>query len=476
LRTIGFTPDVALKWQNRVSGWIDPSRLSELSRLPVVRRVEGMPHKAPYFRLPGQSRANVLLRVGAAAGFGAFQPVFDTTQASVLRTAVTAAGQGAGQGLRIAIIDENFYLRHDAFTHLWQGGQIVDQWDFVQNKSQAVLDTLGNSHGAAVLSLLGGRTSTLEGLVPEAKFLLYVSENNASETYVEEDYLAAAIERAVDSGAQVISISLGYRYDYTDSSPDIPYASMNGRARPSSLAALGAARRGALLSIAMGNEGPTRPSGPTISAPADADSILSVGILDLNLQPCSYTGRGPTADGRVKPEVATAVSGCITPTANPSVSTGVIYQGGTSFAAPVVAGIAALLLQLHPPPDTSMAQKIRRAQSVRMALMASATNTLHPDSAAGYGLVRAGEAHRILSVSYPSQGAFVWDRSGPRVYMRWRPGLDFSAAQLWDMRGRALSVQSGSAGPVFWIKPGTRGAAGFYVFKVPLRTDSTFAW
>src|SRR6185295_912752 len=102
---------------------------------------------------------------------------------------------------------------------------------------------------------------------------------NAGETYVEEDYVAAAIERAVDSGAHVISISLAYRYDYTDGSPNLPYSSLNGRTRPSSLAALGAARRGVLVSVAMGNDGPTLPSGPTISAPADADSILSVGIL-----------------------------------------------------------------------------------------------------------------------------------------------------------------------------------------------------
>src|SRR5690606_32016260 len=122
----------------------------------------------------------------------------------------------------------------------------------------AVTRTFGNSHGGQVLSQIAGELpGVLQGLAPHARFLLYRTESAPVEAYVEEDYLAAAIERAVDSGAQVISISLGYRYDF-DSDPEVPYAHMDGRTRPSSLAAVAAARRGVLVVVAVGNETASR--------------------------------------------------------------------------------------------------------------------------------------------------------------------------------------------------------------------------
>ena len=468
LKAAGFTLDIALKWQNRVSGWIDSEKVGGLNRLSIVRSVEGMPRKAPYIRMASNPSRNVLSKMELTPIFGVFQPVFDTTEASALRVAITTAGQTAGQGMRVSIIDADFDLGNQAFNHLKQNGLIADQWDFVSNKPVIVKDSLSSSHGAATLSLLGGQSSDFEGMVPNAKFLLYRAENVATETYVEEDYVAAAIERAVDSGAKVISISLGYRYDYTDTSQkDLPYSSLNGRTRPSSLAALGAARRNVLVSVSMGNDGGRVSTTPTISAPADADSILSVGILDINLKPCSYTSTGPTYDHRVKPEVSTVgTNSCATPTVDATVANGYKYQAGTSFAAPVIAGIATLLRQLHPTAS---------AQSIRQALIVTAAKYAHPDSAAGNGLVRSLDAHNVLnSISDialngpygPEKGMFPWYRNRERFNAPWKPGLDPSAARLWDLQGRSIPVHAGAAIPVLWIDPGNQ-AAGIYVWKIP---------
>src|SRR5690606_27815467 len=100
--------------------------------------------------------------------------------------------------------------------------------------------------------------------------------------------LAAAIERAVDSGAHVLSISLGYRYDF-DTDPEIPYAQMDGRTRPSSIAAGAAARRGVLVVVAIGNEYESRGGQPTVTAPSDADSILAVGAASAAGARCNYS-------------------------------------------------------------------------------------------------------------------------------------------------------------------------------------------
>src|SRR5690606_4347265 len=98
--------------------------------------------------------------------------------------------------------------------------------------------------------------------------------------------------------------SLSYRYDFDGGAADFPYAQMNGRTRPSSLAALGAARRGALVIVAVGNEGATRGGQPTVTAPGDADSVLAVGMATSSQARCGYSSTGPTADGRVKPDLA----------------------------------------------------------------------------------------------------------------------------------------------------------------------------
>lgn len=513
LRQAGFTPDVSLKWQNLVSGWVDSAKIAGLSGLPMVRRVEIVPHrKTPYIRTPrtpvkagnALSKAAAISASPASPTYGPFQQLFDTTQASALGAAVAAAGEVPGQGLRIAVIDANFRLGNEAFAHLWQDSQIVDQWDFNHNLPVAAYDTVAldadSGHGAAVMSILAAQSGSLQGLVPAAKYLLYIAQNIDTEYYSEEDWVAAAIERAVDSGAQVINISLADRYDYSyppndtasdDTDYSVPYSEMNGRTRPSSLAALGAAERGVLVSVAMGNEGPmyygpNGPTiGPTISAPADADSILSVGILDMTLCPCSYTSTGPTADGRIKPELSSigpvSLSGstrprvcsyassdfCETPTVDPTAVSGTLDQGGTSFAAPLVAGIAALLRQLHP--TTS-------AQTIRLALMATASQTLHPDSAAGYGLVRAADANRILTSNSTAEGAFAWERNSPD-YERWQPGLNFSTIRLWDLSGRRVSVQAQTNpnAPIFGIVPNPGGGSGVYVWRVSPLPDTSSA-
>ncbi len=444
LRAAGFRPEISLKWQNRVSGWIAPADTATLARLPMVRGVQGMPRKAPRGPLP---------KAGASADFGAFQSLFSATGAAALRSVLPA---NRGLGLRVAVIDESFYLGHEAFAHLWRQNRIVDQWDFVANQPVAAFNSLGASHGAGVLSLLGGKSADFEGLVPEASFLLYRSENDFSETYVEEDYVAAALERAVDSGAQVINISLGYRYDYSDGSPNLPYSDFNGRTRPSSIAALMAARRGALVSIAMGNDGQAP---ATLGAPADADSVLSVGIVDANLNPCSYSSTGPTADGRIKPELSSyaPISYCRVPHANSATDSGLMSESGTSFAAPVVAGIAALLRQLHPDAP---------AQDIRLALMFSARHASQPDNRSGYGLANAVAAHRLLSLRMENGLALF--RPKGRHTVSWLPRLNPAGASLWDLRGRALPVTGGPAGLTVWIESESE-ATGVYVWRVPVQ-------
>lgn len=467
LDSAGLEIDAALKWQNRVSGRIDPARLAALRALPFVASVERMPRRrprpapSPRFLPPFRP----LTKRAAGPDYGASASLFEALGIDRVRDWMGNTGRAPGQGVRVAVIDADFHLGSPVFSDLKT--RIRDQWDFAGGGPAAVDDSLADSHGAECLSLIGGNApGTLEGAAPQAEFLLYRAEVDDSELYAEEDYVAAAIERAVDSGAQVISISLGYRYDF-DHDPEIPYAELDGRARPASLAALGAARRNVIVSVSMGNEADAHPGEPSLGTPADADSILAVGIADAGRSRCGYSSTGPAADGRVKPDVVSLglIGACAVAVAYPdSAAAAAVAYSGTSFAAPVVAGAVALLRQAVP---AAPAERIRRA------LMATASHADRPDNETGYGVFDVVAALRNLGldIAPPLAGKgraplFHPGGSGP-IYLAWEPGRPQPPLELVDLSGRRIPVSVRMAGSILALRPDRRLPTGIYMARVP---------
>lgn len=118
--------------------------------------------------------------------------------------------------------------------------------------------------------------------------------------------------------------------------------------------------------------------GGSIMAPAAASSAVAVGAVDVTQgQLSSYSSRGPTEDGRVKPEVAA-----------PDNTSSLAYQGqggrfrGTSAAAPHVTGFAALLKEVNP----GLKGLDLRAALVRYVRQMSSPS---PNNEYGYGHVDA---------------------------------------------------------------------------------------
>ncbi|MDB5102606.1 MAG: Subtilisin-like serine protease [Fibrobacteres bacterium] len=482
LRAQGLAIHAGLKWQNRVSGRIAGGRMEALRKLPFVAGVSLLPRRAkPDWIRPkvpmfwGPEGRGALGKRSAGIDYGAGKYLIDSLKVDRIHAYMDSAGMRPGKGMRVAVIDADFHLGSPIFTAM--KGRIRDQWDFVNRKPQAVDDLFLDSHGGECMSLIGGNLpGTLVGAAPEADFLLYRAEFNDSELYVEEDYVAAAIERAVDSGAQVINISLGYRTEYTDGSPDRPYSEFDGRTRPSSIAAVGAARRNVLVSVAMGNlPAPSHITlEPTLTAPADADSILSVGIVDSHRDHCSYSCTGPSADGRVKPEVVSmgAFTGCtVAVAATDSPAPEVYTFAGTSFAAPAIAGVAVLLRQLKP--ELS-------AEAVRQALMTTADRHDSPDGLVGYGLADAAAAARKLGV--PVGGVLI-DTGFSRLFadkkfrlyhsggidpivLTWVPTEPEPGVQLIDLSGRLVPATVRVSGSMILIQPDRPLRSGIYIARV----------
>ncbi len=187
------------------------------------------------------------------------------------------------------------------------------------------------------------------------------------------------MEWADSIGVDVTSTSLGYRDGFT-SGTGYTAADMNGQTTIITIGAEMAVRKGIVVVNSAGNERGNHTEQNTLVAPADGDSVIAVGAVDFSGVIASFSSYGPTADGRIKPDVVAGGSGNYIPAATPGATTGYFIGGGTSFSCPLVAGVAALVLQAHPS-WTPM--------QVRDALRNTASRHNNPDNDYGWGIIDA---------------------------------------------------------------------------------------
>lgn len=275
-----------------------------------------------------------------------------------------------GEGIMIAVLDGGFSAVNELayFDHLFEEGTLLAQHDFT-TKTDDVFRY--SSHGTKALSTIAAvDSSTFIGTAPEASFLLAVTEEVASEYVVEEYNWLLAAEWADSAGVDVITASLGYN-TFDDPSMDYTYEDMDGLTTVSARAAQFASERGILVVTSAGNEGLGQ--WQYIVTPADADDILSVGAIDEDRELAGFSSTGPTADGRIKPEVVAL--GVRTIVADPA--GGFTTGNGTSFAAPQIAGFAAAVWQAFP--ELSNLE-------IRELIMLSGNRASNPDPEYGWGI------------------------------------------------------------------------------------------
>jgi len=286
-----------------------------------------------------------------------------------------------GQGMTIAVIDAGFWNVDSlsVFDSLWINNQILGFKDFVEPGDDVFRKSI---HGMMVLSIMGGNIpGQIVGTAPKANYWLLRSEDAVTENIIEEYNWASAAEFADSVGADVINSSLGYTV-FNAPWMDHTYADMNGHTAPGSIVAAIAASKGIIVCNSAGNSGAS--PWHYIGCPADADSILTVGAVDYQGIYASFSSTGPTADGRVKPTVATQGEGTVIA----STIGGTTSGNGTSFSSPVLAGAVACLWQAFP----SMTY-----MQIIEAIKESASQFNNPDSLLGYGIPNFAAADLILS-------------------------------------------------------------------------------
>lgn len=168
----------------------------------------------------------------------------------------------------------------------------------------------------------------------------------------------------------IISSSLGFHaFDNPDDNYD--YRQLDGHTALISRTASMLAGKGIVLVNSAGNDGMA--AWKKINVPADATDIITVGAVTPERRNAAFSSVGPTADGRVKPDVMALGS----PT---SVITGrgtIIKDVGTSFSTPLVAGMVACLWQALPG---------KTAKDIIRLVLDSCDNTAAPDNIYGYGV------------------------------------------------------------------------------------------
>ena len=285
-----------------------------------------------------------------------------------------------GEGMTIAVLDAGFlgFLTNPAFDSVRKNQQILGTWDYLTMDASVNEDHV---HGMYCFSILAAnRPGLLVGTAPKASYYLFRTEDNTSEFPVEEHCWVVGAEAADSLGVDVITSSLGYN-TFDDPAFNHTYADMNGNATMITRAADLAVKKGMIVTNSAGNSGTG--AWKYIVAPADGDSVLAIGAVNVNGQVAAFSSYGPSADGRIKPDVASVGWGTFL--ANTS---GNPAQGnGTSFANPNLAGLITCLWQAFP--------EFRNTEIID-ALKKNSGRFSNPDDRTGYGIPNLKQAFEFL--------------------------------------------------------------------------------
>ena len=366
LRARGVQPLVRSRWLHAVSARLSPEKRASVAALPFVEETRPVASLRPQGRSYKADPDHPPLEVGAAEG-----PL------SRINALPPLARGLSGHGVHVGFLDANYAgLRHPVFSRLRMNNQLGGLRTFTTGQQ-------GGNHGVGVVSVAAGyEPGSLVGPAYGATVWGATTEFTQFERNVEEDHFVAGLEWLTRRGVDVVNVSIGYtRFDDGQRSygPD----DLDGDTALTTRAVDRAAGRGVTVVVSAGNSGCDAPDSCWfyVNTPADADSAIAVGAIAPDSSVASFSARGPTADGRRKPDVV--VQGETVPAAWKNDQYARV--SGTSFASPQVTGIVAQMLQVNPalgPID------------VRRLLRQTASQAHAPDTTRGWGIVDAEAAVR----------------------------------------------------------------------------------
>lgn len=354
---------VTSKWENSVTVSCNKHKnIEKIQHLPFVRKIELVWRgpSAPVRSAERDSISNAYQHIdstyfGSSAG-----------QLQLCNMDKVHESGFRGQGMTIGVIDAGFH-NTDRITAM-SNIHILGTHDFVDKRADIYAE---DSHGMKVLSCMAmNQPHIMIGSAPEASYWLLRSEDTSSETLVEQDYWAAAVEFADSVGCDVLNTSLGY-FEFDDKSLNYELRHLDGKYSLMSRQASRIAAKGMILVCSAGNSGKGR--WKKITPPADAKDVITVGAVNKEGVLAPFSSVGHTADNRIKPDVvAVGEEACVMGT--DGVQT---HANGTSFASPLICGMVACLWQARP--ELTATQVITLVRSL-------GDRAQYPDNIYGYGI------------------------------------------------------------------------------------------
>lgn len=351
------------RWFNGVLIQANASTTSVLSALPFVSKVELV---APGTKLMG-GRIKAKDKFERVDATNALQNQLQLEMIGLDKMQSTGYH---GEGIDVAVFDAGFIGVNTlpSFQAIYQEGRMKSVFNFVNNSKNVYS---AYDHGTEVLSIMAGNVSgSYIGGAYKANFFLYQTEDVSSEYRVEEYNWLFAAERADSAGVDVINSSLGYN-TFDDPSMDYTYKSLDGKTSVVSRAARKAFERGIVVVNSAGNEGNN--SWKYIDVPADADGVIACGAVNYSGYRSTFSSIGPSADGRIKPDVSGVGEGSIVITSSGNIGP----ANGTSFSSPLIASLVVGLRQALPKAS---------AKEIYQRVITSASQAAQPDNLLGYGI------------------------------------------------------------------------------------------
>jgi subtilisin family serine protease len=377
----GFKVKQKSKWFNGVSGYATKSEIGLISQSMFVNKLDVVrKFKKDYSFEEENFNHSKQKRIYKQNSFNSLDYGTSFTQVNQINVPAVHDLGYTGQGVLICSMDAGFdNLAHEVFSSM----NIVAMWDFVDNDPDV---SRGGSHGTSTLSTIGGyKEGQLIGTAFGSDYLLARTEDIFSETPIEEDNWIAALEWADNFGVDVTTTSLSY-LDMDPGFPSYTWEDMDGNTARITIAADLAVGLGIVVVNSASNSG-FNPDHNTLGAPADGDSVFTVGAVTSSGQRSNFSSVGPTVDGRIKPDLMAMGSSVYVARSSSPTSYGL--SGGTSFSCPLLAGAAALILSAHP--------NLTPMEILDM-FRQTASMSSNPDNLVGWGIINTFDAINLIAL------------------------------------------------------------------------------
>lgn len=334
-----------------------------------------------------------------------------------------------GKNVKLAVFDSGFWGVDvmDAFQYIRDHNRIKYTYDFVQ-QSTDIYSNNTHTHGTSVLSTIAAKTDNYTGSGYDADIYLFRTEYAPTETPFEMVHWVMAAERADSIGVDIINSSLGY-YDFDDARYNYIHDDLDGQTSYITQGANIAVEKGIIVINAAGNER-NNPWGKIIT-PADSEGVLSIGGVYANGDYTVFSSYGPTADGRIKPDLM-AMGGAV-PLYSYYYGEYFTTSNGTSFSSPIMAGAIASLIQ---------DKEDFTIEEIKAILHQSADRYQNPDNDYGYGIPNFALAKDLLDdlkldENFATKGVEVYPNPVKDV-LHLKSASKIVLVEVFDVNGKKL--------------------------------------